>query len=117
MRASAVPIGRVRLLRGVRSWLPLRIVVLGLIALALAKVQVWMRNQVRTVAFDLSRVQRIHDDLLHRRREVQIQLETERDPNLLRRRAMEHLGMVEPRPGQVVDVLVPAGTGPLAASR
>ena len=105
------------MLRGVRAWVPLRVVVLGLVALALAMVQVWMRNQVRAVAWDLSRVQQLQNELLHRRREVQIQLEMERDSNLLRTRAKQHLGMVEPRPGQLVDVLVTSDASTLAARR
>jgi len=114
--AAALPMssGRV-VLRGVRSWLPLRVVVLGLIALALAMVQVWMRNQVRAVAYELSQVQNLQDELLHRHREVQIQLEMERDPSALRSRAKQRLGMVEPRPGQVVNVMVGPGAAPLAA--
>lgn len=110
MRAAVVvPTGSRRVLRGVRSWIPWRVAALGVVALSLAMVQVWMRNQVRAVAWDLSRVQQLQDELLHRRREAQIQLETERDPNLLRSRAKRRLGMVEPRPGQVVDVIASGG--------
>jgi cell division protein FtsL len=100
---------------GFRSWIPWRVVVLAMVALSVAMLQVWMRNQVRAVAWELSRVQQLQDDLLHRRREAQIQLEMERDPNLLRSRAKRHLGMVEPRAGQVIDVMVAAGDDPPAA--
>jgi len=106
MRAAAViSIGRGRVFRGVRGWLPWRVVVLGLVALSFAMAQVWMRNQVRAVAWELSRVQQLQDELLHRRREAQIQLEMERDPNELRSRAKRELGMIEPRAGQVIDVM------------
>jgi len=110
VRAAAVSMGSGRVLRGVRSWIPFRVVLLGVVALALAMVQVWMRNQVRTVAYELSQVQHLQDELVHRRREAQIQLEMERDPNLLRSRAKQQLGMVEPRAGQVIDVGVAPDT-------
>lgn len=116
MRAAvAVPVASGRVLRGFRAWMPWRVAALGVIALSLAMVQVWMRNQVRAVAWELSRVQQLQDDLLHRRREAQIQLEMERDQNQLRSRAKRDLGMVEPRAGQVIDVMVAVGADPLAA--
>ena len=116
MRAAAViGVGGGRVLRGMRAWLPWRVVALAVVALALAMLQVWMRNQVRTVAYELSRVQQLQNEMLHREREAQIQLEMERDPNQLRARAKRHLGMVEPRAGQVVDVVVATGADPLAA--
>ena len=115
MRAAAtMTMGRGRVLRGVRTWLPRRLVVLGLVALTLALVQVWMRNKVRAVAWELSRVQQLQDDLLHRQREAQIQFEMERDPNELRSRAKRELGMIEPRPGQVIDVIGAPRSDPTA---
>lgn len=114
--AMAISIPRGRMLRGIRSWLPGRVVALAAAALALAMVQVWMSNQVRAVAWDLSRVQRLQTELTHRLREAQIQLEMERDPIRLRSRAKRHLGMVEPRAGQMIDVMPPGGAGSLGTA-
>jgi sensor histidine kinase regulating citrate/malate metabolism len=97
------------MLRGVRSWIRWRVVTLAAVALLLAMTQVWMRNRVRAEAYELSKVRQLQNALLHREREARIQLETERDSTVLRARATERLGMIEPRSGQVVDVVVGIG--------
>lgn len=107
MRAAAMaraPMSRGRVLRRVQSGVTRRMIVLGLIAVGLALAQVWLRLQVRAVAYELSELRRIQTKLQHRERELQIQFAMEREPARLRAMAVERLGMQEPKRGQVVDL-------------
>jgi len=102
--AARAPFTGGRFVRSVRGLIPRRIVALGIVAIGLATFQVWLQLQVRAVAYELSEVRRLQSRLEHRERELQIQLETEREPLRLKSRAMQRLGMAEPQRGQVVDV-------------
>ena len=102
--AARAPFVSGRLVRNVRGWIPRRILVLGLVAIGLATFQVWLQLQVRTVAYELSEVRQLASTLERREDELLIQLETEREPLRLKRRAKERLGMIEPKRGQVVDL-------------
>lgn len=99
--ATPVP-GRRRLLRVVRAWLVRRVLVLGAVLLALCLLQVWLRLQVDRLGYELSAARQMQLRLEHERRELEVELATLRDPGRLADLARRRLGLVDPRPGQVV---------------
>jgi cell division protein FtsL len=91
-----------RLLRAVRGFVVRRVLVLGLVLVALCIAQVWLRLQVTHVGYELSATRRMQLRLEHEQRELEVELATLRDPGRIADVARRQLGMVEPGKGQVV---------------
>ena len=91
-----------RLLRVVRGYLVRRVLVLGGVLVLLCLVQVWLRLQVTHLGYDLSAARQMQLRLTHEQRELEVELATLRDPRRIGDLARRRLGMVDPRPGQVV---------------
>jgi cell division protein FtsL len=91
-----------RLLRTVRGWVVKRALALGIVLVALCMGQVWLRLQVTRLGYQLSDARQMQLRLEHERRELEIELATLRVPDRIDALARERLGMVPPRPGQVV---------------
>jgi len=91
-----------RLLRAVRGFVVRRMLVLGVLLVALCIVQVWLRLQVTHLGYELSAARRMQLRLEHEQRELEVEFATLRDPGRLADVARRQLGMVEPGKGQVV---------------
>ncbi len=88
----------------VRGWLERRVIVLGIIAVTLALVHVWLRLQVVTLGYELSAARQVQLKAEQERRELEVELSMLRNPGRIGEVARRRLGMVEPKKGQVTVV-------------
>ena len=102
--AARAPLAGGRLVRSMRSLVPQRVLVLGAVVVGLASFQVWLQLQVRAVAYHRSSLAGLLEDLTRTERDLQIKLAGDLEPLTIKTRAKKRLGMVEPKPEQVVDV-------------
>jgi cell division protein FtsL len=95
---------RGRLRRAMRGWAVRRLLALGAALLLLCLLQVWLRLQVDRLGYELSAARAMQLRLEHERRELEVELATLRDPGRLGELARQRLGLVDPRPGQIVVI-------------
>lgn len=93
-----------RLLRMVRSRLVRRMVLLGVVLVALCMTQVWLQLQVVRIGYELQAAQQMSQRLDQEHRELQAELAMLRDPKALAEVARTRLGLVDPQRGQVVPL-------------
>ncbi len=93
-----------RLLRVMRSGFPRRVAILGAVLVLLCLVQVWLRLQVVDVGYQLSSARKLLQRLDHEHRQLRAELATLQDAAALAEVARAKVGLVEPRPGQVVEL-------------
>ncbi len=92
------------LLRVVRSRMARRIAALGMVLVVLCLAQVWLRLQVVNVGYELSAARKLLQRLDHEERELRAELAILQDARALAEAARLKAGLVEPRPGQVVEL-------------
>jgi cell division protein FtsB len=92
------------LLRVMRSRFARRVAVLGAVLVLLCLVQVWLRLQVVDIGYELSAARKLLQRLDHEHRQLRAELATLQDARALAEAAQAKLGLVEPRPGQVVEL-------------
>lgn len=93
-----------RLLRMMRSLVVRRVLVLGVVLIALCMVQVFLQLQVVDIGYQLSAARSMAQRLDQEHRELQAELATLQDPRRLADFARSRLGMVEPEKWQVVEL-------------
>ena len=92
------------LTRVMRSRIARRIAALGLVLVALCLAQVWLRLQVVNVGYELSAARKLLQRLDHEERALRAELAILQDASALAEAARTKAGLVEPRPGQVVEI-------------
>lgn len=90
--------------RLVRSRMTRRIAALGMVLVVLCLAQVWLRLQVVNVGYELSAARKLLQRLDHEERELRAELAILQDASALADAARLKVGLVEPRPGQVVEL-------------
>lgn len=88
----------------VRSRMTRRIAALGMVLVVLCLAQVWLRLQVVNVGYELSAARKLLQRLDHEERELRAELAILQDASALAEAARLKAGLVEPRPGQVVEL-------------
>jgi len=88
----------------IRSRIARRIAALGLVLVALCLAQVWLRLQVVNVGYELSAARKLLTRLDHEERALRAELAILQDASALAEAARTKAGLVEPRPGQVVEI-------------
>ena len=92
------------LIRVVRSRIARRIAALGMVLVVLCLAQVWLRLQVVDVGYELSAARKLLQRLDHEERALRAELAILQDAAALADAARAKAGLVEPRPGQVVEI-------------
>ncbi len=89
---------------GVERKLILKILMLVVVYGISATAYIWIHLQSTSMRYALARLNRIHDDLLQRRSELQIEWEMLKAPQRIARIAEQELGLVPPDPHEVIVV-------------
>lgn len=92
------------LLRMLRRLFVRRTLLLLTVLLALCALYVALQHWTLQVGYRLAETRALLQRLDHRQRELKVELALLRDPRRLAERARRELGLVEPRPGQLVDL-------------
>jgi cell division protein FtsL len=81
-----------------------RVLVLVAVLVPLCLARVWLGNQIVRVGYDLSDARQMRTRLEQEKQALEVELTMLKDRGKVEERARRHLGMTEPRKGQVVDV-------------
>ena len=71
------------------------------LAVVLCLVHVYMRLQVITLGYEISRARKLRDTYAEQNQKLQLELAVRKYPAVIERRAQEDLHMVQPDPGAI----------------